>query len=37
MSFSIAVETPLQDDVRVLVAALNETTLKLTPASTRII
>ena len=32
MSFSIAVETPLQDDVRVLVAALNETTLKLTPA-----
>ena len=28
---SIAVETPLQDDVRVLIAALNETLLALTP------
>jgi putative acetyltransferase len=31
MSVTIAVETPLSDDVRRLVAALNETTLKLTP------
>lgn len=32
MSFAIAVESPLSDDVRALVAALNETTLALTPA-----
>jgi len=31
MSVAIAVETPLSDDVRRLVAALNEVTLKLTP------
>ena len=31
MSLAIAVETPLSDDVRALVAALNETTLRLTP------
>jgi putative acetyltransferase len=31
MSVDIAVETPLSDDVRRLVAALNETALKLTP------
>ncbi len=32
MSFSIAIETPLQDDVRALVRDLNETTLALTPS-----
>lgn len=32
MSVSIAMESPLQDDVRALVRGLNETTLKLTPA-----
>ena len=31
MSVGISVETPLSDDVRRLVAALNETALKLTP------
>jgi putative acetyltransferase len=31
MSIAIAVETPLSDDVRSLVAALNEAALKLTP------
>ena len=31
MSIAIAIETPLSDDVRRLVAALNETTLRLTP------
>ena len=31
MSLTIAVETPLSDDVRRLVAALNETALRLTP------
>jgi putative acetyltransferase len=31
MSVAIAIETPLSDDVRALVAALNETALKLTP------
>jgi len=31
MAISIVVESPLQDDVRALVAALNETTLGLTP------
>ena len=31
MSFTIAVETPLQDDVRALVAALNEWALTQTP------
>jgi len=31
MSIAIAVETPLSDDVRRLVAALNQTTLALTP------
>ena len=31
MSIVIAVETPLSDDVRGLVAGLNETTLRLTP------
>jgi len=31
MSLSIAVETPLQDEVRVLVAELNATLLELTP------
>ncbi len=35
MSFSIAVESPLQDDVRVLVQALNEFTYELTPAEFR--
>ncbi len=32
MNFTIAIESPLSDDVRALVAALNETTLALTPA-----
>lgn len=32
MSFTIAVESPLSDDVRALVAALNEFTFGLTPA-----
>ncbi len=32
MSITIAIESPLQDDVRALVTALNETTLALTPA-----
>lgn len=31
MSFAIAAESPLQDEVRALVSALNETTLALTP------
>ena len=31
MSFTIAVETPLQDDVRALVSALNEWALEQTP------
>jgi putative acetyltransferase len=31
MAATIAVETPLQDDVRTLIAALNETLLALTP------
>ncbi len=31
MPATIAVESPLQDDVRVLIAALNETLLELTP------
>lgn len=31
MTVTIAVESPLQDDVRMLVAELNETLLKLTP------
>jgi putative acetyltransferase len=31
MTLTIAIETPLSDDVRALVAALNETALKLTP------
>jgi putative acetyltransferase len=31
MSITIAIETPLSDDVRLLVAALNETALSLTP------
>jgi putative acetyltransferase len=31
VSFAIAIESPLSDDVRALVAALNETTLALTP------
>jgi putative acetyltransferase len=31
MSVTIAIETPLSDDVRRLVAALNETALRLTP------
>jgi putative acetyltransferase len=31
MALRIAVESPLQDDVRVLIAALNETLLALTP------
>jgi putative acetyltransferase len=35
MSFSIAVESPLQDDVRTLVQALNEFTYGLTPAEYR--
>ncbi len=32
MSCTIAIESPLQDEVRALVRGLNETTLKLTPA-----
>ncbi|MBL8530495.1 MAG: GNAT family N-acetyltransferase [Hyphomonadaceae bacterium] len=35
MSFTIAIETPLQDDVRALVQALNEYTYELTPAEFR--
>lgn len=35
MSFTIAVETPLQDDVRALVTALNAFTVALTPAEYR--
>jgi len=35
MGFSIASESPLQDDVRVLVRALNEFTYELTPAEFR--
>lgn len=35
MSFTIAVETPLSDDVRALVKALNEYTFELTPAEFR--
>ncbi len=35
MSFTIAVETPLFDDVRALVKALNEYTFELTPAEFR--
>jgi len=35
MSFTIAIETPLSDDVRALVAALNEFTYGLTPAEYR--
>ena len=35
MNFTIATETPLQDDVRALVAALNEFTFQLTPAEYR--
>ncbi|MFT3727044.1 MAG: GNAT family N-acetyltransferase [Terricaulis sp.] len=35
MSFTIATETPLQDDVRALVKALNEFTFELTPAEFR--
>lgn len=35
MSFSIAIESPLQDDVRALVRALNEFTFELTPAEYR--
>ncbi|MBY0565422.1 MAG: GNAT family N-acetyltransferase [Hyphomonadaceae bacterium] len=35
MSFTIAAETPLQDDVRALVQALNEYTYALTPAEYR--
>ena len=35
MSFTIATETPLQDDVRTLVQALNEFTYGLTPAEFR--
>jgi putative acetyltransferase len=35
VSFTIATETPLQDDVRMLVQALNEFTYKLTPAEYR--
>ncbi|GAM99752.1 histone acetyltransferase HPA2 and related acetyltransferases [alpha proteobacterium U9-1i] len=35
MSFAIATETPLQDDVRALVQALNEFTYGLTPAEFR--
>src|ERR1700729_2478751 len=31
MGLTITVETPLQDDVRALIAALNETLLELTP------
>ena len=32
MAVTIAVESPLQDDVRELIAALNATLLELTPA-----
>lgn len=35
MSFTIATETPLSDDVRALVRALNEFTFELTPAEYR--
>ncbi|HVK80535.1 MAG TPA: GNAT family N-acetyltransferase [Verrucomicrobiae bacterium] len=35
MSFTIATETPLSDDVRALVQALNEFTYELTPAEYR--
>ena len=35
MSFTIAIESPLQDDVRALVTALNEFTYALTPAEYR--
>jgi putative acetyltransferase len=35
MSFTIATETPLSDDVRALVQALNEFTFELTPAEYR--
>lgn len=35
MSFTIATETPLSDDVRALVTALNEFTFTLTPAEYR--
>jgi putative acetyltransferase len=35
VSFTIATETPLQDDVRALVTALNEFTFALTPAEYR--
>ncbi|PZO47707.1 MAG: N-acetyltransferase [Alphaproteobacteria bacterium] len=35
MSFTIAIETPLSDDVRALVQALNEYTYGLTPAEYR--
>jgi putative acetyltransferase len=35
LSFTIATETPLQDDVRALVQALNEFTFGLTPAEFR--
>lgn len=35
MSFSITTESPLQDDVRALVQALNEFTYELTPAEFR--
>lgn len=35
MSFTIAIETPLQDDVRALVQALNAFTYELTPAEYR--
>ncbi len=35
MSFTIAIESPLSDDVRALVAALNEFTFGLTPAEYR--
>ncbi len=35
MSFTIATETPLSDDVRALVQALNEFTYELTPAEFR--
>jgi putative acetyltransferase len=31
MTLSIAIETPVQDDIRVLVAELNATLLELTP------
>jgi putative acetyltransferase len=35
MNFTIATETPLSDDVRALVQALNEYTIELTPAEYR--